>query len=349
VAHPTAISIFNLRRLETSLKQLGIATGPLYRSLGIRENASHENGASISVPVYLDLLNHVAQTRGIPQLGIRMAQGRMLADHGVLGYMVRNAPDFASCLDIIESYLGLIVPGARSRVLQNKDECIWTYELPGFSPEKCRQEVEMTMMQFIRYTRELLSLPEWRPPGVYFSHEPPAEVQPLRVALSDQLIFSHHFNGVSFPAEFLDRPIDDADPALLRVLEQQVQHSIAQLKLSGNLLERLTLLISSQLGQAEISSSQLASYMGMSRRTLGRRLAERGTSFKLVRAAVISQIARETLSTTQVSITELAQRLGYSDASAFDRAFKRENGVSPLQYRNRHKCDVILKNPEQGR
>ena len=337
MARAAVISFPNFRRVDASLKALNINTGALYRSLNISPDALQEGGSSVSIPLYLELLNRAAEENDMPFLGIHIAQGRTVADHGMLGYMMRNAPDFESCLNVLESYVDLVIPGARARVLDSEDECIWTYSIPGYSAGKCRHEVELSLMQLILAVRELLDLEDWRPSHVFLSHDAPEDVDPLRDAMSDRLIFNHHFSGVAFPRQFLERRLSDADPDLLHILEQQVQRSMGQFKLSGKLLERLTFLISSQLGNIDISSAQMAAYLGMSRRTLVRRLADQGTSFSKVRSSVVSQIAREALSTTSVRITELAQRLGYSDASAFDRAFRKENAMSPLQYRRQHR------------
>ncbi len=73
----------------------------------------------------------------------------------------------------------------------------------------------------------------------------------------------------------------------------------------------------------------------MSRRTFFRRLRDQGISLIDVRQDVILRIAKETLCTTSVSATELAQQLGYADASAFTHAFKRATGLAPLDYRHK--------------
>jgi len=323
----------NYRRIHDSLRQLGVDTAPLYRALHIREEDFGVDNGGVTMAAHLELLNRAAEQRQDPYLGISMARTRDVANLGAVGYMARSAPDFGRALAIVDSYLDHVTPGASSGLINHGDSSTWTYEIEGFTPEQCRHEVEMTLKQFVNAIRELLFLPDWHPLETCFRHAPPADVGPIQAAFCERLTFNHSFNGVSFPSGFLAMPTSHADPLLLQVLEQQVQRSISQFKRGINLRDRVSVLISSQIGQTDISAESIAARLGMSRRTLHRRLADQGTSVGKLRDIVVFQIAKEVLVNTPVSITQLAQRLGYSDTSAFDRAFKRLSGQTPKTFR----------------
>ncbi len=331
----------NFRRVDEPLQQLGVDTRALYREFGIRDRHLDGESGGVSLATYLKLLNRAAELSGRPFIGAEIALTRDVSTLGVMGYMMRNAPNFERCLAVVASYVDLVVPGVRARVVQQGDLHLWTYEVPGFTPEQSRHEVEMAMVQFVGAVREILSIPDWRPPEVFFRHAAPADTSRLVEALSDRLTFDHYFNGIAFPSDFLDRRISDADPRLLNILEQQVQRTMDRLKHSDSLLDRITFLLAPGPGRAEVSAERLASQLGMSRRTLFRRLSEQGISLIDVRQDVILRIAKETLCTTPVSVTELAQQLGYADASAFAHAFKRLTGLPPLAYRQRYSTAKI--------
>jgi AraC-like DNA-binding protein len=195
----------------------------------------------------------------------------------------------------------------------------------------------MSIMQFIGSVRELLRMPDWRPQHVFLQHEPPGDLTPLQDAFGADITFNHAFSGVALSRHLLNVSLNDADPRLLEVLEHQVRRSMSQLKTSDALADRITLLISSSLGRSDVSADKLASHLGMSRRTLHRRLLDQGTSLSRLHDMVVLQVAKESLRDTTVSITELAQKLGYSDASAFHKAFKRLTGLAPLRYRRQHR------------
>lgn len=330
-------------RAHIAFISLGVNVDPIYRDLGIRESDLEDGPSGVDLATYLELLHRVSEGEGRPFLGLEMALTRDVGNLGVLGYMMRNAPDFERALGIISKYLDLIMPRCKTSLERMGDDCFWTYEVTGFSPAKCRHEIEQTLMQFINAARELLLLPNWHPSQVFFQHAEPKGSELLRETMAGTLHFDHHCNGVLFPADFLRYAISDADPTLLGLLEQQVRHSIDQLKDDDTLVGRITFMITSYLGKTDVSAEIISSRLGMSRRTLHRRLGEQGTSFNELREVVVSKISREALSTTRVSITELAQELGYSDSSAFDRAFKRLTGLSPLNYRRRHSASPRIK------
>ena len=327
----------NFRRVHETLVAHGVDTTPLYRRLGVQDrDLTTESGSDVTVATYLELIKQAAEQLNNRFLGLAIGERRSDSSHlGLLGYMVSNAPNFLRCLDIIENYVGLIVPVARTGLVRDGGDYIWTYELEGFSPVQSTQDVEMSLMEFVGLARELLHEPEWRPERAYFQHSMPSDTGPM-AALAGELHFDHYFNGVSFPEEFLTRALSDTDPHLLKVLEQQVQRSMQQLMREHSLLGRLQLLISSRLGKAEVTGEALARELGMSRRSFDRHLQALGTSLAMVRETIVAQIAKQTLCETDVSVTELAQQVGYSDASAFIRAFKRLTGFAPLAYRRAH-------------
>lgn len=326
----------NFLRIHLSLQKEGVDTQTLYKELGIQDRDFSSESNMVSMACYLDVLNRAATISNRPCLGVEIAKNISHEDLGALGYMIRNAPNLEHSLKILHSYLGLVSPGATTDLIREPRRFTWTYEIRGFSPEQSRQDVEMSMMQLVNHIRRVFTSDSWLPCEVFFRHSAPEDTSPITNALGDHITFNHFFNGISVPIEFLEIPVNDADVQLLRVLEQQVQRSIDLLNTESGLLEHISLMISSWLGKTDISADRAAKELGMSRRTLHRRLRELGTSFHEQKELVISKAAREILGSTGVNVTQVAQQLGYSDASAFNRAFKRSTGLTPLNYRKTH-------------
>lgn len=327
-------TIPNFHRTHEALLKLGVDTKPLYRNLHIREKDLDLHQSSVSLATYFELLRQAAIQEKRPFIGIDIANTRDISSLGALGYMMANAPNFESSLAMVDSYLDFIMPGCVSNLIIRDNDCVWTYDIPGFSPELTRHETEMSLTQFTLTVKELFKIPEWQPSDVYFQHQAGTHfTKKTKTYPADNVHFDHYFSGVAFPITFLSHTLSNADPRLLSILEQQVQSSISALKTQSSLIERLTFIVASRLGKADVSADTIAANIGMSRRTLHRRLAEQGTTFNQIRETVVSKVSKEALTNTSVSITELAQQLGYSDSSAFDRAFKRLSGQTPSQYR----------------
>jgi AraC-like DNA-binding protein len=327
-------------RIHKGLEQLGVETGSLYRALGIRERDFLNEGRGVSMSLYLELLNLAAKVSDQPFLGASLGKISDPDDLGIMSYLIRNAPDFEGWTDLLSSYLHLVSPGAETGLIREGDRSILTYNFPSFTAELCRQDVEGTLVQYAETLRSFVKDKNWKPVHVYFQHSSPEDVDTLHGFLSEDMSFDHYFNGICFPTEFLFRPISHADPRLLSILEKQVKNSANRLGGNSDLLRELTLLISTSIGERNLSIDRVAPHVGMSRRTLHRRLAEQGTSFSELRDSVFARVSKEILSTTSASVTEIAHQLGYSDASAFNRAFKRLTGHAPLNYRRLHRTPL---------
>ncbi|MBN7797821.1 AraC family transcriptional regulator [Parahaliea mediterranea] len=324
------------RRIHEAMVLLGIDPGDLYRQLNIRIGSLEDDNSGIAVARYLELLNLASDKFQRPYLGLEIALVREVADFGVLGYIMRNASSVRQCFQMVEKYMDIVSPGARSSISQVGEHYMLTYQVEGYSPQACRHEVEMSLCQVVRLVQELTQQ-EWYPEEVYFQHAGLADITPLSEAFRARIRFDHFCNGVLVPEDILNAPVSNADPQLLSILEQQVAKSLQGFQQSTGFLSNVTFLISSYIGTESCCSESIARQLGISRRSLHRRLAEHGSSLTRLRETVMVQVAKESLSATNVSITELAQRLGYSDSSAFNRAFKRLAGASPTRYRARHR------------
>ena len=92
-------------------------------------------------------------------------------------------------------------------------------------------------------------------------------------------------------------------------------------------------LIARDLAGGDASIDQVAKALSLSPRTLGRRLEEEGTTFKDVREDLRRRLALQYVGGQDLGLSEIAFLLGFSDAAAFHRAFKRWTGQTPLEYR----------------
>jgi len=323
----------NIRRFHQALQRESVDTTALYVDLGIDPKLMEADNTSLSTVKHYELLELAAKKSNNRFLGINLGLDSRNSELGVLSYMLRNAPNLEKALDLLQRYVALVAPGSSISVLEEQDHCVLTYKIKDYPPSQCCQALEMTLAQYVLLFRVILDDEAWQSSRIYFEHSAPAAEELRRIPLGGELVFDHFFNGVCFSKELMDYANSDFDPQLLTILESQVLQTAATLLNSDSFLDRIRLVISSNLGNAEVTADTVAAEFGMSRRTLHRRLSENGTRFNTLRENIVINVAKESLSKTSVSITELAQRLGYSDSSAFDRAFKRLVGQRPLAYR----------------
>jgi AraC-like DNA-binding protein len=117
------------------------------------------------------------------------------------------------------------------------------------------------------------------------------------------------------------------------VLRAHAERMLASLAPGDSLVEQVRAQVLATLKDGPLAAVDVAERMGITRRTLTRRLQKEGTSFTHVLDDVRKQAALHYLDTTDQSVEDIAFLLGFSESSAFVRAFKRWQGVAPASYR----------------
>ena len=135
---------------------------------------------------------------------------------------------------------------------------------------------------------------------------------------------------VTFDAAHLERPLPQGSPAALAVAEQMCRDLAAARRVRGPVESRVRVEITRRLAH-DPSMAGVSDALGMSPRTLRRRLTEEGTSFQRLLDEVRLQLAERMLATGLLSVEDVALRLGYAEASSFIHAFRRLTGRTPYQ------------------
>jgi AraC-like DNA-binding protein len=150
---------------------------------------------------------------------------------------------------------------------------------------------------------------------------------------SAELRFNAPFYGVSFEREYLDAPLQTADPETHALLCAHVALAASRLEDHVDMTHRVRELVLHDLLDGTPTLATAASQLRMSPRTLGKLLEREGTTFSRILDELRRDLALEYLAGSDVSHSEIAFRLGFAHVEAFYRAFKRWTGVSPLGYR----------------
>jgi AraC-like DNA-binding protein len=172
---------------------------------------------------------------------------------------------------------------------------------------------------------------------LYFDFPEPDYFTPYKDRLP-QLHFNQAANQFRFPASLLNQPIHSSNPAVVQLAITQGESELARLGLMENWLDRVKALIVCSQGKYP-DLPMLASQLYLSERTLKRKLAELGLTFSEMLDEVRKRDACKLLEETNLTVDEVALRLGFQDRSNFTRAFRRWMGTPPSQYRLGHNND----------
>jgi AraC-like DNA-binding protein len=171
--------------------------------------------------------------------------------------------------------------------------------------------------------------------SAHFTYAQPDDLTQLQLTFGHDLHFEQPVSCLYFDSSSLNSPIIKLDYELYGDLTDALQDLFEQESASDPFLHTARQFIARALPTGDVAIDGLATKLGVSRRTLQRRLTERGTYFMQVLANVRGELAARYLSDNRLGVTEIAFLLGYSDQASFSTAFKGWYGVSPSEYRHR--------------
>lgn len=278
-------------------------------------------------------LDAAARARGDDAIGLRLAAGFEFGALGPFSYAVLHAPTLGTALHNLERYSEAVGVGARLRLEVVGETASLVFPAWGGAAGGFRQVDEAGVLFFLRMLRRLAG-PGWEPVGVAFRHAAPDDVREHRRLLGDAVRFGQPSTRIRIAVADLDRAVRDADRFLLPIVERHLQEVVATDHEPDAFRQELELHVASLVCDGHPSIRAIAPRLGLSVRTLQRRLDERGFSYREVVAGVRRRIACHYLEGDAApSLAEIAFLLGYSELSAFDRAFRRWTGTSPGAYR----------------
>ena len=171
------------------------------------------------------------------------------------------------------------------------------------------------------------------PIGVSLNRPTPANPGEHEALYKCPVVFEHPINSITIPAEWLTRPMPQADPGLHAVLQTNVNDALARVPRALSWAARVSKRISDSLTTRRApTQNAVARAFGMTARSLRRQLASEETSYQDLLDRERSRIAQDRISTVGDSPDAIAEELGFQSTSAFFRAFKRWTGMTPREW-----------------
>ncbi len=258
-----------------------------------------------------------------------------LAHLGDIGQSILSASTLGAALRTFAGFSELIQSETEIRLDVDGSHATISYRIlnPDIWPR--RQDAEFTLSVFHHLIRSVAG-PGWTPDLMVFEHEPNRPVQGYCESARADCRFTQLTNALTFPTALLDRPMPRADRAACRHLSTILSARLHRHRLDMPVARRVAQEVYIRLGRDPADQTSIARALGLSRRTLHRRLIEERTSFSAVLDHCRTRLACHQLSHGERSLSDIALSLGYSDQSAFGRAFRASAGMTPRRYRAEH-------------
>ena len=284
----------------------------------------------VSVERWEHQLVKAAKCLDEPHLGLEL--GAMITPKhlGLLGHLLLACENFGDVLDRLVRYQRLIFDAIPMTRHDGPEIVEMVWDISEFQTGILVGEVGFAaMVQFCR----LVMLGEANPHSVDFAHPAPKDIRPYEIFFKCPVAFSCPAPVIRAHRELLERPLQRTDVALLQVLEPHVEMLLAGLPGNDAIVAKLRKVLAAQLQNGEPKISNACQELQCSVRTLQRNLKIAGTSFREEANLVRNELAKSYLADPRLQITEVAMLLGYSEHSAFTRAFRKMNGLTPKQLR----------------
>jgi AraC-like DNA-binding protein len=307
--------------------QLGADPISILTAVGLAPDSLDRPEQRIPYTAMGALFQEAASQTGCSHFGLLCGRTWHLSDLGLVGEVARNSPTVGSALRTLTVHQHLNSGGGLAFLLQRVAVADLGYAIYQPGVVATHQIYDAVMAAGCNYLRELCGA-SWTPSEVFFPHAKPADVEPHRRFFKAPLRFDSEFCALRFPAHWLDLPVQDADPARLRIAEKE-----AEAAGRGELLQQVYRALRTLLLRGQSSGDDVAQMLAMHRRTLNRRLEAHGATFQEVLDQVRFEVARQLLTDTQVAIDDIAATLGYAGVSAFVRSFRRWSGTTPGRWR----------------
>lgn len=314
------------------LRARGVDPAPLLGRFAIPADAETAEAIDLPVQRVADFADAAAELVGDPDLGIHLAQTAPHGAYGVAEYLAITSPDLGQAWGVLARFAALLNTSGKRRLELTGTEMIFEVQVPGHPNAYGRQANEFDFLRMLRVSRQQTGAP-LVPRRAWFAHPRPASTAALEEALGVRPQFGMGSCGVALDRACAEVPMRSADAALAQVLSAHAEVLQNRLEVQSDLLARVREQLKTGLQRGSGSLESVASAMHMSGRTLQRRLAEREVSFASLVDEVRRTEATRYLTSSRLTVTEIAFLLGYSDVSAFVRAFRAWTGQTPSDFR----------------
>jgi AraC-like DNA-binding protein len=320
------------RLVSTRLIEAGIDPAPLLARAGLTVEQIDNRDARLSAQSQIKLLEFAADALQDDFIGFHLAQDYDLREIGLLYYVLASSEILANALHRAERYSGIANEGILLKTRTGMETAI-ALNYVGMDRRPDRHHMEFWLMSLVRLCRQLTNrrvVPS-RIGVMHHRKKTPAE---FRSFLGCEIEFGSSVDEVVFPAAVKLMPVVSADPYLNELLQKYFEEALAHRPAQGaTLRSSVENAITPLLPHGKAGAGEVARQLGMSHRTLARRLAAEGLTFSEIQTELKADLAKHYLREGDLPISQIAWLLGYREVSAFTHAFKRWTGTAPRQSR----------------
>ena len=309
----------------------------LLSSAGLSEAEFSKPGARFAVSCYPDVLKTLADASGNPLITLSLGEATQPRLLGSIGFLMATAATLEQAYQSLIDYLPLLIEGAVLEMQPAPEGTLLTLELNQNDP----RAIEYFLACLVNWPRWLTGR-QVQAHAVRLALSEPDNIQPYQQFFAAEVEFGAARNQVLLNSEYLGLGCLDANGEMHQLHREFADSLLSKSNQQGALIAQTRNLIRQQLaeGGSSIRREQVAGTLGLSLRTLQRKLGILGTNFQDLYDQTRRDLCLQLIQRGQLSFGEITFQLGFANPSAFQKAFKRWMGVAPSQYRKQIKPHI---------
>ncbi|MFD4353323.1 AraC family transcriptional regulator [Nocardia sp. NPDC058518] len=273
--------------------------------------------------------------------GLEVGLRYHLTTHGIWGFALVSSPTIREAIDVGLRFFDLTFSLGTVRAREAPDgDLQLLLDAPDVPRPLRRFFVERDVAAILTIQREVLPRP-LTARRIEFAFPSPADgVSRYREILGVVPVFDAPETVIVVDAEVMDLPLPQSNPHTMTMAVAQCRELLTRRRGRTGCAGRVRDLLLTEIA-APPDADRVAEAMNMSGRTLRKRLAAEGTSYRTLLDEVREHLAEELLITARLPVEQIAHRLGYVEVSSFSQAFRRWKGVGPREFRSAQPADYL--------
>ena len=327
-----SIVTIRARQLLQELESQGYDTRGLKENAGLKPKKAISDHETMPLEKMVSLFEDASNLTGDDILGFKFGQSRDARDMGLLGYITVSSSTVLNLFENAIRYQSIIGSAMRFDVTMLREKGI--FQWPGV-PMNARQYWEYHTANCVNQLRTATGV-AIKPISVGFTHRRHKRHNEISAYLGCDPIWSAERNYLTFSQHDLNLPLKTADTRLSTMLQSTAEQVLEGMSIRPQkALADIREAIFQQMLRGRPTSTGVASALGISDRTLSRRLANQGTDFRKLLDETRQALASEYLANEDLNLRDVAFLLGFSDPSSFSAASRRWTNKTPSELRGR--------------
>ena len=326
------ISAVLIRVIVEAVEQQGTSREALLNAAGIDAKRLEKVHDRIELSEFAELQERALDLTGDAALGLHIAERATEASFDLIAHLISHAPTLRDAFGLCAQFRRLLMDDSRLTVRENGTASVVRYDFARSSERSDRMRAEFVVAGLWRLVQAFVG-PRASARSASFEHPRPGHHREYARAFGGVARFGQRTTALAFDRDLLDRPQMHQHPALFSVLRAEAERALQRVTAGLRPSDQLRQYLLARRPDCLPDISTAARDLGLSERSLRRRLAADATTYRTLVRTMLEASAGHMLRDPSRSIQETAHALGFSDAGAFHRAFKRWTGMTPKQYR----------------